>query len=114
MDTFKMVFGRRKIVADIPADGDVAELQQVIAKKALRDAALRATQHALQIGTISKTQAALISAHMKNSSSLRTILDELISTLETNGKTAQAAVVRDLDTEVYKGCVSSDPGKPSL
>jgi|GEM_PF-6914903 len=108
MDILKKIFGHRKVVADIQTEEDVAKLQQAKAKKALRDAALSATENALRLGTITKAQAALITAHMKNNPSLRTILDELIRTLEANGETAQAAVVRDVDTELFKGCVSTD------
>jgi hypothetical protein len=112
MNFFKTVFGQRKVVPDIQTETGVAELQQVKAKKALRDAALSATENALRIGTITKAQAGLITAHMKNNPSLRTILDELISTLEANGETAQAAVVREVDT-VFKGCVSNGAVEPS-
>jgi hypothetical protein len=106
MNVFKAVFGRRKVVADIQTEADVSELQQAMAKKALRDAAISAVRNSLRIGTISKAQAALIEAHMKNNSSLRTILDELIATLESNGEIEHSLVVKDLDTKVYKGCVS--------
>ena len=51
-------------------------------------------------------QTALIEANMKDNRSLRKILEELITTLEANGETAHAAVIRELDVELFKGCVS--------
>jgi hypothetical protein len=74
-----------------------------MAKKALRDAAMSAVQNSLRIGTISKAQAALIEAHMKNNSSL---LDQLIATLESNGEIEYSLVIKDLDAQLFKGCVS--------
>ena len=106
MNVFKAVFGRQKVVADVQTEADVAELQQTMAKKALRDAAISAVQNFLRIGAISKAQAALIEVHMKNNSSLRTILDELIATLESNGEIEHSLVAKDIDAQLFKGCVS--------
>src|SRR5271165_1026176 len=106
MNIFKTVFGRQKVVADVQSEADIAELQQTMAKKALRDSAISAVHNSLRIGAISKAQAALIEVRMKNNPSLRTILDELIATLDANGETKHALVIRDVDTQVFKGCVS--------
>ena len=68
---------------------------------------MAAVTQALKIGVITRAQAALIEANMKDNGSLRKILEELITTLEANGETAHAAVIRELDVELFKGCVSA-------
>lgn len=105
MDIFKTVFRRKQVVADVQTEADIAELQQVKAKKALRDAAIAAVQNSLRIGAISKAQAALIEAHMKNNPSPRTILEELISTLESNGEIEHLAVAKEMDA-IFKSNIS--------
>jgi hypothetical protein len=105
MNVFKTLFGR-KPVADVQTGPDGAELQQTAAKKALRDAAISAVHNSLRIGVISKAQATLIEGNMKNNPSLRTILDELVSTLESNGEIEHSLVIKDVDAQLFKSCVS--------
>jgi hypothetical protein len=95
--------------AEVPASAKESayEREQRLAKTALRNAALAAVTQALKIGVITRAQAALIEANMKDNRSLRKILEELITTLEANGETAHAAVIRELDVELFKGCVSA-------
>jgi hypothetical protein len=99
---FKSMFGKKPELSQT----ETAAKQEEMAKQALRDAALSAAQQALKIGTITKAQEAGITARMKASPTLRNILDELIATLEANGETDQAAVVKEVDTELFKGCIS--------
>jgi len=97
---------RKKNKAKPEPSVDAVMEQQEKAKKALRETALQAAKHALEIGTITKAQEAGITARMKASPTLRDVLDELIATLEANGETSQAEVVKEVDAELFKGCIS--------
>jgi hypothetical protein len=88
------------------SEAEPAAMQQETAKQILRNAALQAAKHALEIGTITKAQEAGITARMKASPTLRNLLDELIATLEANGETSQAEIVKEADAELFKGCTS--------
>lgn len=94
-----------------PVPEETAAMQQEKAKKLLRDAALQAAKHALEIGTITKAQEAGIAARMEANPTLRNILDELIATLEANGEVQQAAVVKEVDAELFKGCIKAGAEK---
>jgi hypothetical protein len=110
-DARKRHWGRgtkeKEVGAAVQPEAVVAERQQAMAKKALRDAAISAAQNSLRIGAISKAQAQLIEAHMKDNPSLRNILDELIATLESNGESEHSLAVKEVDAQLFKGCVSA-------
>lgn len=110
-DARKRNWGRgakeKGVGAAVQPDADVAERQQAMAKKALRDAAISAVQNSLRIGAISRAQAVVIEAHMKDNPSLRNILDELIATLESNGESEHSLAVKEVDVQLFKGCGST-------
>ena len=106
MDIFKMIFGRKKIVVDIQTQEDAYEISQAMAKNALRNAALAGVQQSLKVGAITNTQAASLTAHMRVTSSLRTINDAHLSVLDANGELERSDLIREIDTKLFKECVS--------